>query len=148
MAEVLGVVASGISVAQIAGNVASTIAKLKRYWDQVKESPAEIAYLLREIESLGLILSHIRNDQARQTLPPLVSDNICVQQSLKLCTEGADELASLVEELAEKIEGKTGWRKRTASVKVVLRKEDIKRLKRRMKNAIRLLTLSYQCHTR
>lgn len=84
MAEVIGVVASGVSLAQLAGNITSCLIKLKNYWDQVKEAPEEIEYLLREIESFNLILSHIQNDLG----PSAVFDNACVQQSLNLCTEG------------------------------------------------------------
>ncbi|KAH9218729.1 hypothetical protein DL95DRAFT_521084 [Leptodontidium sp. 2 PMI_412] len=147
MVEVLGVVASGIAVTQLAGQVTKSIIKLKEYWDQVQEAPAEIKYLLREIDSLSLILSHIQDDQAKQTTGGIQVDNLCIRQSLELCKEGADELRGLADELAEKIDGKKGWRKKVGSVKVVLKREDVKKLKKRMKNAIRLLSLSYQWHT-
>ncbi|KAH7350740.1 hypothetical protein BKA65DRAFT_549733 [Rhexocercosporidium sp. MPI-PUGE-AT-0058] len=147
MAEALGVVASGIAVADLAGKVTASIIKLKEYWDQVQEAPAEIKYLLREIDSLSLILSHIQDDQAKQTTGGLQVDNLCIRQSLELCKEGADELRGLADDLAEKVEGRRGWRKKVGSVKVVLKKEDVKKLKKRMKNAIRLLLLSYQWHT-
>jgi hypothetical protein len=62
MAEVLGVVASGIAVAQIAGQITGSIVKLKSYWDQIEKAPAEINHLLREIESLNLILQHMQED--------------------------------------------------------------------------------------
>jgi hypothetical protein len=148
MAEVLGLVASGISVAQLASGVTNNIIKLRDYWKQVKDAPAELNHLLREIDSLNLILSHIQDDQSNQTSPGLAGNNICLQQSLALCREGADELQNLVGELADKIDGKSGWRKRAGAAKVVLKKETIKTLKGRMKNAIRLLSLSYQLHTK
>lgn len=145
MAEALGLVASGISVVQLAGYIATSVVKLKDYWEQVRDAPAEIGYLLREIDSVGLILSHIQNDQKRQPL----FDNACIQQSLSLCTEGADELSALVSELANTIEGgKSGWRRKVGAAKVALKKEEIKRLKRRMKHAIQLLSLAYQYHIR
>jgi hypothetical protein len=53
-----------------------------------------------------------------------------------------------VSELAEKINGKTGWRRKAGGVKVVLRYEKLKRLKKRMKSAVNLLSLAYQCHTK
>ncbi|KAG4440189.1 hypothetical protein IFR05_004334 [Cadophora sp. M221] len=111
MAEVLGVVASGIAVTQLAGQVRKSIIMLKEYWDQVQEAPAEIKYLLREIDSLNLILSHIQDDQATQTTGGIRVDNLCIRQSLELCKEGADELRGLADELAEKVDGKKGWRK-------------------------------------
>jgi hypothetical protein len=65
MAEVLGKVASGISVAQLAGQITSSIIKLKNYWNQIQNAPSDINRLLREIESLNLILCHIQDDRAR-----------------------------------------------------------------------------------
>jgi hypothetical protein len=62
--------------------------------------------------------------------------------------EGTDELFGLVNQLREKVEGKKVWKKKVGAVKVVLKKEEIKEIRRRMKSAVRLLSLSYQCHTR
>ena len=148
MAEVLGVVASGVAVSQIAGQVTKSIFKLKQYWGQVQDAPDEIKYLLREIDSLNLFLNHIQTDQAKQTGCSIPVDNLCIQQSFNSCKEGADELRWLANELAEKVDGKKGWRKKVGSVKVVLKKDDIKKLKKRMKHAIWLLQLSYQWHTK
>jgi hypothetical protein len=53
-----------------------------------------------------------------------------------------------VSELAVKIDGKKGWRRKAGASKVVLKREEVKKVKRRMKNAIRLLSLAYQCHTK
>lgn len=147
MAEVLGTVASGAAVGQLAGEITSSIIKLKGYWDQVKDAPGEIRQLLLEIDSLNSILRHIEQDQNQAGLSEL-SPKICVKQSLKLCKQGAEELNGLLSELAMKIDKNTGWRRKAGASKVVLKREEIKKLKRRMKNAIRLLSLAYQCYTK
>lgn len=146
MAEVLGIIASGMAVGQLAVSITSSIIKLKEYWDQVKDAPGEILQLLLEIDSLNLILSHIEQDRNRAGI--LTSQNVCLGQSLNLCKQGTEELSVLVSELAEKIDGKKGWRRKAGASRVVLKRGEIKRVKRRMKTAIRLLSLSYQCHTK
>jgi hypothetical protein len=148
MAEILGIVASGISVAQIAGQVINSIIKLKGYWEQVKGVPAEINHLLGEIDSLSLLLYHIQDNQ-----PPQVSENVPlgstgVQQCCKLCQDAAEELRILVRDMERKFEGKIGWKRRVGSAKVVLKKEEVKGLKRRMKNAVRLLSLALSWQTK
>jgi hypothetical protein len=148
MAEVIGIVASGISIAQIAGQVASSIVKIKNFWDQVKAAPDDINHLLREVDSFSLILQHIRDDLIHNALPELFLNNSCVRQSLELCRGGAVELEELANDLAGKLDGKSGLRRNIGSMKIVLKQDDIKRLKRRLKIAIRLLSLAYQCHTR
>jgi len=57
-------------------------------------------------------------------------------------------LSGLVNELKEKLDGKGRWSKRVGSAKVVLKKDDVKRLKGRMEYAMQLLLLSYQFHTK
>jgi hypothetical protein len=147
MAEVLGIIASGIAVGQLARSITSSIIKLKEHWDHVKDVSGEIRQLLLEIDSLNLILSHAEQDQSRVG-PSDISQNIIFEQSLNLCKQGTKELSDLVSELAVKIDGKKGWRRKAGASKVVLKREEIKKLKRRMKNAIRLLSLAYHCHTK
>ena len=91
IAEVLGAVASGIAIGQLAASIARSIIAIKEGWSQVQDAPSEIDNLIRQIDSLNRILQHIEDDQSR---------------------------------------------------------EDIKKLKSRMKNAIQLLSLSYQLHTK
>ncbi|KAH6674255.1 hypothetical protein B0J14DRAFT_539955 [Halenospora varia] len=147
MAEAIGLLASGLSIAHLASEVTRTIIRLKDYWDQIKDAPSEIILLLREIESIGLIMCHIQDD-TRNLKGMSTAGNIHLLQSLELCNEGVGHLTSLVNELGEMIfESRSRWRQNLGCVKVALKKEEIKRLKRRMKSAIQLLSLSYQCHT-
>ncbi|KAH8803963.1 hypothetical protein F5882DRAFT_392697 [Hyaloscypha sp. PMI_1271] len=147
MAEICGAMASGIAIAQLAASITKSIITIKESWSQVQDAPVEINNLIRQIDSLNLILQHIEDDQSREDMPQLSSANLCVRQSLELCQEGAAELAGLANDLAQKIQGKSGLRKKLGSARIVLKKEDVKKLKSRMKNAIQLLSLSYQVHT-
>jgi hypothetical protein len=146
MAEVLGIIGSSIAVGQLACSITSSIVKLKKYLDQVKDAPGEVRQLLLEIDCLNHILSYIEQDQNRAGLSSM-SQDICFEQILSLCRQGTEELNVLVSELAMKIDGKKGWRRKAGALKVVLKREEIKKLKRRMKYAVRLLSLAYQCHT-
>jgi hypothetical protein len=144
MAEILGVISSGVAVAQLASSVTTSIIALKGYFEQIKDAPIELQSLVEEIESVNLILSHIAADQSRTRLV----DNLCMQRSLELCEKGVKELSESVEELRRKVEGKSKFQRQVGKVKVMLKKEEIKGLKRRMKSAVRLLSLAYQCHTK
>jgi hypothetical protein len=145
MAEVLGVVASGIAVGTLAAKVAKTTVKLKDVWQQVKDAPDDISHLLREIECFELILN-----ETCQTLslPGMLFDNACLQKPIKLCAEALDDLSELVDEMADKIETKRKWKEKMGSLKIVLKKDEVDRVKGRLESAIRLLSMAYQCHTR
>lgn len=147
MAEVLGLIGSGITVAQLAGQVAGRVIELKSLWNLVKDVPSDVKDHLVQVESINLILSHIQHDHGPETRPGKESDNIYIQRSLHLCKEGADKLGAAVSDLSDKIRGKTGWRLKIGSMKIVLKKDDLQRLREKMKSAIDLLSFAYQCHT-
>jgi len=147
MTEAVGLVASGINIAQLAGQVANSIVELKHLWNLVKEAPSDIKDHIAQVESLNLILAHIQKDYDQETRSGMGKDHIHIQRSLQLCKEGADKLGAAVSDLSDKIRGKTGWRLKMGSMKIVLKKNDLKRLREKMKSAIDLLSLAYQCHT-
>jgi hypothetical protein len=147
MAEVVGLIASGINIGQLASQIADSVMELKRLWNLVREAPSDIKDHVTQVESINLILSHIQRDYGQATRPGVGNDNIYMQRSLQLCKEGADKLGAAVSELSDKIRGKTGWRLKMGSIKIVLKKHDLQRLREKMKSAIDLLSLAYQCHT-
>lgn len=147
MAEIIGIVASSISITQLAAQVSKSVMELKNLWGQVKELPSDIDFLMRQVESLELILSQMQDDLTQKAMPTLVFDNICVKQSLKLCKEGADKLGTAVSVLADDLKGKTGLSLKMGSIKVMHKKEKLQRLKAMTQEAINMLSLAYQCHT-
>ena len=68
MAEVLGAVASGIAIGQLAASIARSIIAIKEGRSQVQDAPAEIGNLIRQIDSLNRILQHIEDDQSREDI--------------------------------------------------------------------------------
>ena len=136
----MGVLASGIAITTLAAKAV----KLRDCWEQIQDAPADILTLLRQIDCFGTLVSQI---QAGPRIPDLVFDNSCLTQSLNLCEEGINELADLANELDGKIRDRGRWRKKIGGMKVVLKKDELKRAKSRMKSAIQLLNLAHQCHT-
>ncbi|KAF7890434.1 hypothetical protein EAF00_008749 [Botryotinia globosa] len=146
MAEVLGTVASGIGVAQLAGNLASSIIKLKGYWDEIQDAPDDISFLAREIDSHHLILRSILESQAKITSSGRASD-MFLEHSLKLCEDSSNELNELVKALGEEMNSRNKWRSKLGATKVVLKKEQLKRLKKRMKNASKVMNTAITWQT-
>ncbi|TGO43148.1 hypothetical protein BHYA_0003g01020 [Botrytis hyacinthi] len=146
MAEVLGTVASGIGVAQLAGNLASSIIKLKGYWDQIQDAPDDIGFLVREIDAHHLILRSILESQARMTSSGRPSDML-LEHSLNLCEDSSNELNELVKALGKEMNSSNKWRSKLGATKVVLKNDQLKRLKKRMKNASRLMNLAITWQT-
>ena len=137
---------------QLAGQVTSCVVTLNSYWAQVKDVPDDIHHLLRETEALEFILCQIQSDLLRDPRPSDTEFGPCAaissRKSYELCKDGMNELRGLVIELADEIDRRKGWRKKVGCAKVVLKKEEIKRLRRKMKSAIRMLNLAFAYHNR
>ncbi|KAL9114818.1 MAG: hypothetical protein Q9187_007399, partial [Circinaria calcarea] len=148
MAEVVGVVASGISIATLAAQIANSVTKLKSYWDELKEAPEDIRLLIEEIEDLNLLLYDVEDDQRRNAMSSKLLDNTSASRCLEHCKRGADSLKELTDDLATDLNGPDKLRRKWASAKVVLKKDKIEKYKARLERAIRLLSLSHHSYTR
>jgi hypothetical protein len=142
MADPLSVVASGIAVGTLVVQVGQSIPKLKDCWRQMQEAPGSIKLQLRQLEQLHQILRSIEDGQAQSQGLSLPAD------SLAMCREGADELSALVDELARRLHEKKSWSNKKALLQVVLKKDEVKRLKERLNEAIQLLQLACCCQTK
>jgi hypothetical protein len=100
MAEVIDVVASGISIGTLAAQIALSITKLKSYCDELQGAPEDIASLIDEISDLYLLLADIENDQLRNPMSSLLLDGTAASICLDHCKRAADLLSEITEELA------------------------------------------------
>ncbi|APA15417.1 hypothetical protein sscle_14g101870 [Sclerotinia sclerotiorum 1980 UF-70] len=71
MAEILGVIASGIAVAQVASAIVESIREIYSLTSEIKDAPKKLGDLLVEIEFLGeiLVTMVIRVTQESQVNP-------------------------------------------------------------------------------
>lgn len=139
MAEMLGAVASGMSVVSLAFQVADSIKKLKDFCDLVKDAPEEIRFALEEIEAMTLVLGDIDESvQVQNSLPP--STKSAVARSICLCRTCAATLQSLVAELQNGL----ARQKRRTSFKVALTRERLLNIKARIECSKSTLLLANQ----
>jgi hypothetical protein len=133
MAE-LGIAASGIGIASLALQVGDCIVRLKGFWDAVKDAPEEIKHLLEEIETLSSVLSDFETNEQ----PELDLGHESTSRCLEFCKKALGILDSVVKE----VEANMRKRKRVGSVKAVLKRDAIKKLKERLMSAQSMLMLS------
>ncbi|KAI0843876.1 hypothetical protein F5Y00DRAFT_267139 [Daldinia vernicosa] len=146
MAEALGVAANGIAVAQIAIQVGGTAVKLKQLWDEVKDVPDDITDLMDQLDCLDPVLWEVENGFNKVELPSILWDDLASKSTSRYCRKALENLTAMVEELNLEISSaKKGWRKIKA-VKVLLQKDSIKKLERRLEKAVRMLTLAQQSY--
>jgi len=98
MAEIVGVVASGIAVTQLATGIINSAQKLRQIWREARDAPWDIEGALKEVDILDqslLILQHGLENRAQEPNSVAV-----VERSLELCQKAAKNLNVIVSKLS------------------------------------------------
>jgi hypothetical protein len=111
-----------------------TAVKLKAFCDAVKNATEEIGHLIEETGTLSLVLSEF---EARDATVSTIR-----QESRPKCLLFCQKAASILSALVKDIEAKTTKRNRIASVKAVLKRDGVEKLRGRLTNAQSILMLS------
>lgn len=143
MAEILAVVASGMGVASLAIQVASSVKKLKDFCDRAKDTPSEIRDTLDDIETLPFVIDEIEaiarsGDHLSQGL------HAALLRSAKRCREASNELRSIVSEVETAIQK----HKFRGAVKGTLKKSRLDEIRQRLESAKMTCVLVNQSHQR
>ncbi|KAF4626122.1 hypothetical protein G7Y89_g12033 [Cudoniella acicularis] len=96
MAEIIGVVASGIALGQAAAAITSSLQKLHSLWSQLRDIPDDLQHLTREIEITYLVLAET---SYQEQLAFYNTRSRALEEALYLTNDAARELDALVEEL-------------------------------------------------
>lgn len=136
MAEAFGVVAGAASLAIILVDKAIT---LKKVLQKIKEAPVSIRRIERELQILADTLT-VLDDVYRRESDPATSN---LKKSIDdICRELLDKLNDLLSALKKRFERQQIWT--WASIKVVLKQDEIKELSKRMSDVLQLLQIVNQ----
>jgi hypothetical protein len=148
MAEVFGLIASGVSIGALAGQIASSVVKLKSYLDQVRDAPEDITILIDEINDLHFLLSDIEDDQRRNPYSAILLDNKSASRCLDHCKRGVERLRRVVDEMTVEFECLKPMNRRWKAAKMIWKRDKADKYRAELASAVRLLTLSHQIYTR
>ncbi|MCJ1399660.1 hypothetical protein MMC11_002862 [Xylographa trunciseda] len=143
MAEVLGVVASGISIAGLAIQIASSIQQILDFWSSIKGAPTDLQNLLEELGLLAEILSTVDDDTDNDETSP--RQNAAVKAA-RYCQNAASCIEAVVRDLSEGLAVPRGRRHWTA-IKTVLKDKKMSKCLQRLERAKTMLSLAQQCYT-
>jgi hypothetical protein len=144
MAELVGVVASSIAVAQLASQIAQNIRNIHNFWQSIRDAPKDLSEALEELELLGdtlVELHKILGRHAGRQLPG-ASAIRCMQY----CRKVADDLEAIVVDLHKGSDDKKS-RRRWAAIKVALKKRALQDFQQRLDRAKSMLTLAISCYS-
>jgi len=139
MAEVLGIVASGVSVAQIAGQLLGCVQQLRTLCRALRDTPGELQGILDELEILGEVfyqLGALKTDSSQPGYSAL-------RASLGHCRTAASKLETIAIAGSQPLQDnkKRAW----FLMKAVLKREEVRELKDQLETSKSLLHLAMTC---
>jgi hypothetical protein len=145
MAEILSVVASGVSVAQLAGQILKVGIKIKGFLDEISDAPEMLSFLVCQIEILAPVLCELDN---MSQFSPAISGSLrgSIQAAIAQCEKALAYLESLSVDLSAQIQASRGLKRRLLAAKVPLKKDELMRHERRLSMSVQLLSLAQQTY--
>ncbi|KAI0528511.1 hypothetical protein GGR58DRAFT_495734 [Xylaria digitata] len=140
MAELLGVVASGITLAQVVREIIGTYLKIKHLMNDYDEMPAKIESLLIRVEYLAPLVS--TTSANNDTLPLEASLNGALHNATTHLRMALDQLKSMTETLSSQIEASRGIKRKFKLVKTLWKGDQVTRCERNLETAVQFLTLA------
>lgn len=131
MAEVFGIVASGISLGGLMGTIIKAGTQIIALYNEIQDASDEVAFRLQELQILSRILENSNSIS-------LDARNLC-----ELCLS---ELHLVLAELQSQIRRYRGFRRQVASAKVIVKKDTMQKLESRLERSVRLLMFANQSH--
>ncbi|KAE9572276.1 hypothetical protein CGMCC3_g11629 [Colletotrichum fructicola] len=144
MAEVFGVVASALAVAELTGKFGVSIVKLKKLWDEIQDVSEEMNRLMRRLEVLKPVLAEMEAEFVQQRHK--VYHNSAANLSIEYCRQAVDDLESLAEDLQARISAAKRTRRKLTRLKVSFKKDNIREFQERIDFALQLILLSQQTY--
>ncbi|KAI0147765.1 hypothetical protein GGR57DRAFT_475809 [Xylariaceae sp. FL1272] len=139
MAEILGIVASSIAVAEVAVKAGSAMFKLKDLWESVKNVPETIADLMDQIDCLDPTLWDAEYQFSQNQLPPELWNDVTAVRSLAACRKAREKLSNIANELSRLIQSKRRVDRAKGRVKVILSKNELLSIEKRLSTAVSML---------
>jgi prenyltransferase beta subunit len=144
MAEVLGIVASGISVAQIAGQLLACVKTLRSLSRAVRDLPDDLCRILDEAEILGRMFYQL---EALNKCSPSPGGSNILEASLAHCAGVAATLEALATRANVSFKGGNSKSRPWEFIKALLKKDELEELKNRLESAKSLLHLAVTCYS-
>ena len=146
MAEVLGVVAGGISIVSFAIQIASSVQQILDFWASMKGAPQNVQNLLEELDLLAEILSMVNGNIGIIDNDETSPRHIATLKAARYCQSAAKCIDAVVKDLSDGFAMPRGRRHWTA-VKAVLKDKKMSECFRRLERAKTMLSLAQQCCT-
>jgi len=144
MAEIIGVVSGVLTLAGVAGKAGASVLTLKRLWNEVKDVPDSINFLMMQLEHLDPVFQDMENEFSQ--VRAAIQNDSRTNLSQQYARQAVQDLEGLVNDLQQQLSSKKGMKGNIAKFKVTLKKDLVRSYQERLQHALQLVSLSQQTH--
>ena len=140
MAEILGVVASGIAVGSLAAQILGSVSQILDFCSSINDAPDDIRDLLKELEILAEFVTIIeacdsQGDRSATTF-----------KALQYCQDASGSLAAVVNSIKLGFAVNNKTKRSWAAVRAVMKEKNLKKCLDRLERAKAMLFYAQQVH--
>ncbi|KAH7155373.1 hypothetical protein B0J13DRAFT_224133 [Dactylonectria estremocensis] len=137
--------AAGIAFLQISTDIVKCVVKIHQLWQEVKNLPEEIKEMLSELEVIGSMFEEIQ-EQLEADTHSLIRDDAPIRRNLKLATLAHNGLNGMIKDMEKQIGSGKGLKKKTAMVRIIMKKDILEQHQQKLSRTIELLHLAIASH--
>ncbi|KAK1529256.1 uncharacterized protein CCOS01_07090 [Colletotrichum costaricense] len=142
MAEALGVASSVIAVVELTGKVAGASIKLVNLWKEIKHVPDALLEKAERLRDFEDFLQETESQAANSPLPQRAWNSALLQKYIARTRSVLKDLQEMVDQLYTQVTDRRRFKRKLASTKAVLRKEDLSALDSKLNLALELFRLA------
>ncbi|KAM0280232.1 hypothetical protein ACHAQH_004190 [Verticillium albo-atrum] len=146
MAELIGLVASSLALAEAVGKVGRDMLKLKRLWDEVKDVPETIQDLFKRLDLILPMVARIARDI--ETGATVLEDMEAVEGCILSCQQFIADEAAMINDLIVQIDGTKRLKRVRHRVRVALKQDVLARHEKKLEGMIQVLMLAHSEYSR
>lgn len=144
MAEILGIVASGVALVEVAAKIGSQVLTLKQLWEEIKDAPHTIRSLIDDIYLLHPVLREIETYFGSPNSDPMGQNNDTGKQVMKCCRSALDELISSKNELSFELNHAKHFKRGVIKATLALKRDVWVQHEKRLQRVVWMLGLVQQ----
>lgn len=142
MAEALGLASSVIAVVELTTKVAGASVKLVNLWKEIKNVPVELLEKAERLRDFEDFLQETESQASNSPLPQRAWNSALLQKYISRTRAVLKDLQDMVDQLYAQVTDPRKFKRKLASTKVVLRKEDLSALDSKLNLALELFKLA------
>ncbi|KAM0329185.1 hypothetical protein ACHAQA_004483 [Verticillium albo-atrum] len=142
----LDAIGLGLGATQFAAEIAVTIVKLKRLWDEVQDVPDHIQFILSELEEVEFVLEDLEAQIKCDEVPAELQAQV-LPRVLRSTQRASEALQKNLQTLNDQLTQSKGLRRKFVSMRVVIKKPMLEKMEGQLRTALNLLNLAVNTYT-